>query len=271
MIKLIKPLAITLFALFVLAVFAGVMYYSFHALMLIFPGDLAGQLFGMALFDLAALAWFLVFVAACASTMQYVFSVIGFLLGIAGTLGLVGIEVGISSGMLDAAQMAKPLSYIFIVAMIGHLLLIYARHASAPEIAADISLGIERARITDNAQRQAERMLTDNQQALAFPIAQEHVRRVVHDLNLRPREGDVLDLNAMDVVPAEAETEPKTGKGKSWDFLSRILPGWGNDAKGYGFTVPSVTTSSQPQTPKTPSPVPADAGPAGGGESGLKA
>lgn len=266
MIKLVKPLAGTLFALFILAVFAGVMYYSFQALAWIFPGDLAGQLFGMALFDLASLVWFLVFVAACSSTMQYVFSAIGFLLGIVGTLGLVGIEVGISSGMLDAAAMAKPLSYIFIVAMIGHLLLIYARHASAPEISADISLGIERARITDNAQKQAERMLEDNEQALALPIAQDHVRRVVHALNLRPR-GEVLDLQAMDVVPAEPE--PEKAKGKGWDFLSRILPGWANGARGYGFSVPNVQPSSQPQTP-TPSPVPAGAEPAGGDESGLK-
>jgi hypothetical protein len=244
--KLLGPLAKTLFALFILGVFAGVMYYSFNALGLIFPGDLAGQLFGMALFDVAALVWFLVFVKESHSTMQYVFAMIGFIVGIAGTLGLVGIEVSISSGTLEAAAMMKPLSYIFIGAMVGHLLLIYARHAAAPEIAADISLGVERAKITDQAQKDAERMLMNNQQLLAGPIADELVRRVLHDLDLRPRDDGVLDLQALE-VKEPAQVQPPVGGA---NFLSKILSGWGSGARKYQSSVSSVATTSPQPTPK---------------------
>jgi len=259
MIKLLGPLAKTLFALFILAVFAGVMYYSFHALGLIFPGDLAGQMFGMALFDLAALVWFLVFVKNCQSTMQYVFSAIGFMLGIVGTLGLVGIEVGISSGLLEAAPMAKPLSYIFLGALLGHLLLIYATHAAAPEISAEISLGVERAKITAQAEKDAERILMNNQAALSGPIADELVRRVLQDLNLQPRGADVLDLQALDVVPP-AQPAPSGG---APNFLSRILSGLGNGARKFESSVKSVEPTSPLQTPK-PSPAAEDAGPGDG-------
>jgi len=265
MIKLLGPLAKTLFALFILAVFAGVMYYSFRALGLIFPGDLAGQMFGMALFDLAALVWFLHFVKNCRSTMQYVFSFIGFMLGIVGTLGLVGIEVGISSGQLEAASMAKPLSYIFIGALIGHLLLIYATHAAAPEISAEISLGVERAKITAQAEKDAERILMNNQDALAGPIAREHVRRVMLELNLQPRDSEVIDLQALDVVRAE---QPAPSGGAP-NFLSRILSGWGNGARKFESSVKSAATTSQPQTP-TPSPVVGDAGPGDGANNAPK-
>ena len=265
MLKLLGPLAGTLFALFIAAVFAGVMYYSFNALGLIFPGDLAGQMFGMALFDLAALVWFLHFVKNCHSTMQYVFSAIGFMLGVVGTLGLVGIEVGITSGLLEAAPMAKPLSYIFIAALIGHLLLIYATHAAAPEISAEISLGVEKARIISKAERDAEKMLVDNMDVLSLPIANDLVRRVLLDLNLQQRQDGVLELQAMDVnTPAQASAE-----GGAPNFLSRILSGLGRGARKYESSAPNVVSGSQPLTPK-PSPAVEDVAPGAGENSAQK-
>lgn len=252
--KLLGPIAKTLFAIFILAVLAGVMYYSFHALGMIFPGDLMGQSFGMALFDVASLVWFLNFIGNSRSIMQYVFSLIGFLIGLAGTLGLVSIETGVSSGMMQAADMAKPLNYIFIAALIGHLILIYATHAAEPGVSADISFGVDQAQITARAQKDAEQLLENNQAALAAPIAQEYVRRVLTNLNLQPRQGEVLDLQALDVVqPAPQQQGPSAP-----NFLSRILSGWGNGARKFESSVMSVNSGSQPQTPK-PSPAQTDA------------
>lgn len=266
MIKLIGPLAKTLFALFVLAVFAGVLYYSYNALSLIFPNDLMGQLFGLALFDIAALVWFLGFVKNSQSTMQYVFSMIGFLIGLLGTLVLVGVEVGLSSGLLEVDAMAKPLSYTFVGVLISHLILIYARHAAAPEIAADISIGVERAKITDNAQRQAEKLLMDNQDAIAVPLANELVRRALHDLNLQPRSGEVIDAQAFDIVaPVEQEKRNTVS-----DFFTKIFGKQESADREYQSSVQSVATHSQQQTPKQ-SPAPVDAGLQGGDESEPKA
>jgi hypothetical protein len=197
--------------------------------------------------------------------MQYVFSAIGFMLGIVGTLGLVGIEVGITSGLLEAAPMAKPLSYIFIAALIGHLLLIYTTHAAAPEISAEISLGVEKARIISMAEKDAERMLVDNMQVLSAPLAHDLVRRVMLDLNLGQRDDGVLELQATDVsTPAQ-----RTAEGGAPNFLSRILSGSGRGARKYESSVPNVMSGSQPLTPK-PSPAQADAGPGDGADSAQK-
>lgn len=266
MIKLLGPLAGTLFALFVGAVFFGVMYYSFNALGLIFPGDLMGQLLGMALFDVAALVWFLVFVKESHSTMQYVFAAMGFMLGLVGVLGLVGIEVGISSGMLEAAPMAKPLTYIFIGALVGHLLLIYARHAAAPEISAEISLGVDLAGIKHQAQKDAERMLMNNQQALALPLAQDMVRRVMHDLNLQLSQDGVIELQAVNVDQDAAAPGVKQVP----NFLSKILSGLGRGAQKFESSVQSAGLTSRQQIP-TPSPAQENAGPADGDDSTRKA
>lgn len=221
--KLIKPFTAVLFGLFVFGVAGAVLFYSFKGLGLIFPNDLMGQILGMMLFDLAAFVWFMVFISKCESTMQYVFSIIGFLVGLAGTLGLVGIEVGLSSGMLEEGSMQKPLTYIFIGVMIGHLVLIYAHKAAHPVMAADISLGVEKAKITDQAEKDASKMLTDNIQALSQPIANELVKQVMNDLNLRPTSRTVLDLPALNVehVPAVADSAARV---KPLDFLK----GWWN-------------------------------------------
>lgn len=245
MIKLLGPLAKTLFAVFVLAVFAGVMYYSWSALGLIFPGDLTGQLFGMALFDLAALVWFLVFVKESHSTMQYVFALVGFMVGLIGTLGLVSIEVGLSSGAKLLDGTTEQLSTIFIIAMVSHLVLTYAYHAAAPDVSAGISLGVERARITDRAQKDAERMLVENTDQLSLPIAREHVRNVMRDLNLRSDESGVIDLQATDV----SQDDQEKGVGGTQSFFRSILSGWGSGARKFESSVASVETTSQQQTP----------------------
>ncbi len=198
--KLLPHFVKLLFGVFILAVVAAVMFYSFQGLGLIFKNDLLGQLFGMVLFDIASIVWFFVFISACASTMQYIFSGIGFLLGIGGTLGLVGIEVGLSSGMLAAGTMQKTLTYIFIAALIGHLILIYAHHVSEPTIAAKISLGVDKAMITDKAKDDATEYLTNNLPQLSRPIAQRLIQEVYKDLNLQPAHGVMLDLPALEVV-----------------------------------------------------------------------
>lgn len=219
--KLLPHFTAFIFGLFALGVGAAVMYYSFHGLALLFPGDLLGQIFGLLLFDVGAFIWFLVFVAACVSTMQYVFAGIGFLIGIVGTLGLVGIEVGLSSGMLAGGSMQKELTYIFLGVLLGHLLLLYLHHGAAPHVSAEISLGIEKAKIVDKAEKDAEKILADNVALLSAPIAQELVKRVLQDLNLRPTQGDILDLPALSVDVAKTPA-PGATVGGPLD----ILKGW---------------------------------------------
>jgi len=216
--KLLPYVFGALFPLFMLAVAGGVMYYSYRGLGLIFPNDLSGQLFGLTLFDVAAFIWFGVFISKCKSTMQYVFSLFGFLIGLVGTVGLILIEIGLSTAWLDAANLAQPLTYIFVGVLIGHLVLLYAFHGAAPETSAEIAMGIEKAKITDRARAQAERALMNNSDALALPIANDLVVQVAKDLNLRVDGVEVIDGKVFDV----ARLEKKEEGGAVQNFFSKI-------------------------------------------------
>ena len=195
--KLMPYLVKVIFFLFVIAVFIGIVSMSFKGLGWIFPNDLLDQIIGLVLFDLAALTWFSVLIYISESSMQYVFSALGFLTGLLGTFGLVGIEVGISSGMVTAAEMTRPLTYVFIAVFMGHLSLIYLFKASGPETDAKISLGIDKAKIIDEGRKQAEQHLAAQLPYLGASISARLVADVMRDLNLQPQiiEGRFTDLD----------------------------------------------------------------------------
>ncbi|NOH00623.1 MAG: hypothetical protein HND47_00935 [Chloroflexi bacterium] len=249
MLKLLPYIVKPLFALFCLVVAAGVLYFSFNALGLIFPDDLAGQLLGLALFDIGMAVWFVVFLKNCKSTMQYVWSVFGFLIGLAGTLGLVSMEVGASSGLIDPTTLAKPLTYTFVGVLVGHLLLTYAFHASSPEQSVDISIGIEKAKITDEAQKQVEKKIAEKIPVLADAISEDLLRGVIRDLNLRVRPGTTLDLPAFDVV--EPVQEKQEGAAPiAQNFLSSLFAWAVPGGRKFQSSAPSVELNSKAVTPK---------------------
>lgn len=210
--KIMPNVAAVGLALFALAVFTIVISLSYKALGLIFPNDLFDQAIGLVLFDASALLWFAVFVYLSRSTAQYVFSFFGFLIGLGGTIGLVGIEVGLSSGMLELEMMRKPLVYIFIGVAVSHLILLYARHASSPEVNNEISMGVDLAKVEDEGQKQAEAHIKKAMPQLGAVIASRLIEDAMQRLNIRPQ---IIDAKALPVYddlntstngyPAQAE------------------------------------------------------------------
>jgi hypothetical protein len=140
--------------------------------------------------------------------MQYTFAALGFLVGLLGTFGLIGIEVGISSGMLIASAMTRPLTYVFIAVFMGHLTLIYMFHASAPQMEAKISLGIDKAKIVDEGRKQAEQQLSQALPQLGAAISARLVAEVMHDLNLTAARGEVLEGQSLPMIEAAASPAP---------------------------------------------------------------
>jgi hypothetical protein len=175
-----------MFVLFALGVFGVVASLSFAALGWIFPDDLLTQIIGLCLFDLAALVWGLSFVYLSQSIGQYVAAAGGFLVGLAGVIGLVAVEVGISSEQVVVADVVRPLSYIFVGAAAAHLVLLYAHHAAGPEVDSKISLGVEKAKIQAEGMRQAESLLDGLRESLGESIRARLVAEVYADLHLHP-------------------------------------------------------------------------------------
>lgn len=204
--KIMPNIAAVFFSLFGVGVIVLLMSYTFQALSHIFPNNFTAQVMGMILFDVAAIAWLSAFIYLSKSIMQYSFAFIGFGFGLAGTLGMVAIEV-----ILGGQQMITPpawvneaLIYGFIGAAVIHVILFYAYKLAAPEISAEISLGIETANITEEAMKQAEAVLLAQRNALGGVIAPRLVNNVRRNLGL-PVSGDVLDLPAYDIPdPAQA-------------------------------------------------------------------
>jgi hypothetical protein len=192
--KLIGPFAKVFGAIFTVGVFVIIISLSYAAIGRIFPNSLFDQVTGMLLFDAAAVVWFLTFIGNCKSVSQYVFSGLGFGLGVLGSIGLIGIEVGISSGMLTAADMVKPLTYVFISAAVGHLLLTYMFHGSAPEISSEISMGVELAKLEDEGMRQAELQVQQNMQLLGNVISNRIYARLMTQMNLP---SNILEANML--------------------------------------------------------------------------
>jgi|WetSurMetagenome_2_1015567.scaffolds.fasta_scaffold04056_7 hypothetical protein len=182
--KLMPYFGAALLGLFALGVFAVVISLSFSGLGRIFPDSLFDQAVGLVLFDAAALVWFVTFIYKSDGLMQYVFAGFGFLVGLVGVIGLVGIEVGISSGMMKAAEMTKPLTYIFIGAAVGHLVLLYLHHGSEPATSAKISLGVEKAKIVAEGMRQSDEQLAQMREQMGATIRARLVADMLRDLNM---------------------------------------------------------------------------------------
>jgi|GEM_PF-1166556 len=198
--KIMPNIAGVFFAMFSLGIVALLMSYTWQALARIFPDNLIAQAMGMILFDVGALAWLGAFIYLSKSAMQYAFSFIGFVFGVLGTLGMVAVEV-----MLGGQELMTPpewinsaLVYGFVVAAAAHVILFYAYKIAAPEVNAEISLGIETANITEEAMKQAEEALLAQRGALGSAIAPRLINNVRRNLGL-PIGGEVIDLPAQDV------------------------------------------------------------------------
>ncbi len=229
--KIMPHIAGVFFAVFGVGIIVLLMSYTWQALARIFPDTLVAQAMGMILFDIAALAWLLAFIYLCKSVMQYAFAFIGFAFGMLGTLGMVGIEVmlGGQELIIPPAWVNEALIYTFIGAAVVHVVLFYAFKLAAPEISAEISLGVETAQITEEAMKQAEANLIANRNALGAVIAPRLIANVKRNLGLPV--GDVLDLPAQDIndlsaaIPVQIPPRKKAGIA---DRLKAAAQAWMN-------------------------------------------
>jgi hypothetical protein len=251
--KIMPYVAGVFFSIFGVGVIILLMSYTFEALAYVFPDNFTAQVMGMILFDFAALAWVGAFIYLCRSIMQYVFALLGFVFGLLGSLAMVAVDV-----ILGGQKMIEPpvwvnslLIYGFIVAAAIHVILFYLYKLTAPEISADIALGIETAQITEEAMKQAEGVLLAQRNALGGVIAPRLVNNVRRNLGL-PVSSDVLDLPALDVTPKPAHVQAYAQRPIS--FWERLR------AAGQGFINPAPVVNVRSET-STPAPIQQDAKP----------
>lgn len=182
--KVLQAASKYIFAAFSVMVLALLMSLTYSALARIFPDSLVNRMWGLVMFDIAAMCWALAFVFASESTGQYATAAIGFIVGFVGTLGMVAAEVALSSGMIESGDIGKWMVYGFIIVTALHAALLYAHHATAQDIHEKINVGIARGEIVTTAIQQATKELDESKAQLAITIHNDIVSQVKRDLGL---------------------------------------------------------------------------------------
>ena len=197
-----------IFAAFGIAVLALLLSLTYSALARIFPDSLVNRMWGLVMFDIAAMCWAVAFVFTSETTSQYAVSAIGFVVGFIGTLGMVAAEVALSSGMIETKEIGQWMVYGFIVVTALHAALLYAHHATGAEIHGQIEIGIARGEIVTEARKKATSQLDEEKSQLAHSIHQDIVSQVKRDLGIVE-----ADPN-MPFLPKEQTTEQTTLEAK---------------------------------------------------------
>lgn len=182
--------------IFSLAVLALLMSLTYGALQRIFPGNFTNQMWGLVMFDIAAMCWALIFVFQSNSVGQYAASGIGFLVGFVGTLGMVAAEVILSGqnlAQIDTSQIGRWMVYGFIIVTAIHAALVYIHHGTAPEISEQINVGIARGEVVTQAITDATKTIEAEKHDLSRAIYYDIVSQVKRDLGLHPIDDTVFD------------------------------------------------------------------------------
>ncbi len=244
--KVLGAMSKFIFGGFGIAVLALLMSLTYGALQRLFPGNFANQMWGLVMFDIAAMCWALAFVFQSKSTGQYAAAGIGFIVAFIGTLGMVAAEVILSGQNLmqaDTAQIGQWMVYGFIIVTAIHAGLVYAHHATAPEIHEQINVGVARGEIVTEAISQATKELDTEKAQLAQTIRHDIVSQVKRDLGLYPVTDTPFEIKKLETEPLPvtwAKQEDATAAARPLHFSQRLRD-WMNGLR------PQPATPSQAQ------------------------
>lgn len=227
--KVLSKAAGILFSVFGIAILGLLMSLTFGALGKLFPDNFMNQIWGLVLFDIAAMIWALAFVFKSESTGQYAVAAIGFVAAFVGTLGMVAVEVLLSGQEYVEVQswVGQWMVYGFIIVTAIHSALLYAHHATAPDIHQKINVGVARGEIVTTAITQAVNSLEVEKQALARSIHDGIVAQVKRDLGIPASSRHVLDLPALPVdnpTPYPVTFAKDAPIPLSWEWLRSKFP-----------------------------------------------
>ena len=218
-------------AAFGLAILGLLMSLTYGALQRIFPTSFINQVWGLILFDIAAMAWALTFVFQSKSTGQYASAGIGFVVGFVGTLVMVAAEVILSGqdlAQIETGEIGRWMVYTFIIATALHAALVYIHHGTAPEIAEQINVGVARGEVVTQAITDATKTIEAEKHELSQAIYHDIVSQVKRDLGMSPVDGTVFDRRNIynaDTSPVPEEVKRMYAPGTVFrDGTSNPLP-----------------------------------------------
>jgi hypothetical protein len=171
--SVLKSISKFVIGAFSIAIIGMMFTFTYGALGRIFGGNIVYVMFGLMLFDIATLCWGITFIFQSKGVTQYAVAAMGFVVGLLGTLSMIGAEVmlnGMTPEQIAASTIPMYMRYGFIVIAAIHVVLVYIHHGSAPEISEQINIGVAVSSVTDRAQKKATQQMTVMEDQLAGVI-----------------------------------------------------------------------------------------------------
>jgi hypothetical protein len=200
--KVLGSISGFVFAAFGLAVLALLMSLTYGALQKLFPGNFANQMWGIVLFDIATMVWAVTFVFQSKSTAEVMLS-------------------GQNLAQVDTSQIGQWMVYGFIVVTAIHVFLLYAHHASAPEIAEQISVGVARGEVVSKAIKDATNTIEAEKHELSRAIYYDIVSQVKRDLGVIEVNPSMPFIPITQEIPAHSK-EATQAKAPAFDLSSLL-------------------------------------------------
>jgi hypothetical protein len=198
-----KKVATFLFYALAVIIYLWTASLTLDLLMMIMPNDPITPFLGLALFDVGALIWLLVFLFNAQGLSQRAVALIGFAVDFIGTVAMVAADLFLSGqNMADVPEFLSngtPV-YILVGATAFNLFLIYVYHITDPNHSKEIEIQTEVDVAAEEGLKEARRQLKDRRGELGGLIA----NRIMHDALLRlemheTHDGRVIDAQSSDV------------------------------------------------------------------------
>lgn len=219
MAAVLKTISKFVIGLFSLAIIGTMMVFTYGALGKIFTGNLLYIMFGMLLFDIATLAWGIAFIFQSRGILQYAAAAMGFVVGLIGTIGMIGAEVmleGMTPEQIAASPIPTYMRYGFIAVLAIHLVLVYIHHGGEPKIKEEINSGVMVGEVVDEAQRKAQLQMNIMSDALASQLMVGTLNAAIRQLELSSGmklvtglpapQSQIVDVTPQDVPPGFTTT-----------------------------------------------------------------
>jgi hypothetical protein len=198
----VKVCSKILFYALAAAIFAWTCSLTIALVSRLLPGDAITPFFALAIFDIGALAWALVFLFQAAGLPQRAISLLAMVLDIAGVILMSIGELFLGGQQLTAIPEGLGTIVVWAVGLwtAANLVAIYAYHIADPDEMAEIRIRSMQDKIQDEALNQVEAQAHVEAQMLAAQIAKTNYADLLARLRLPSATADrVIDATAHDV------------------------------------------------------------------------
>jgi hypothetical protein len=175
------------------------------------PGDPVTPWFALALFDIGALTWLMVFLKNAQGLPQRAVTLVAFLADLAGVFFVAAGELFLGGQTLAAipAQLGTLVVWAVIGYTAANLAAVYAYHLTDPDELQEIKMRSMQDKVRDEALKQVEANVTEQTRQLASEIADRMYTDVVARLRLTPVSRAEADRPAGEQVIDALPVTPK--------------------------------------------------------------